>query len=164
MSGFWDSCPNTPTPSGLTAISKGLHLADEDLPVQRLDGIGPSAQLGASALRKDQPFGPCSEFPYAGILSVEAARSETDLGKGQTMFEGLASRFERNQLLDELCGDLDSMDSCMGQAGRFLVRDRCAIRERSISYRSRSHITEFIFGVRFQVHPGGMAVSRRAGE
>ncbi len=45
---------------------------------------------------------------------MEAANSGTDLGKGQTMFEGLASRFERNQLLDELCGDLDSVDSRMG--------------------------------------------------
>ncbi len=44
---------------------------------------------------------------------MEAARSETDLGKGQTMFEGFASRFERNQLLDELCGDSDSIDSRM---------------------------------------------------
>ncbi len=40
---------------------------------------------------------------------MEAVRSETDLGKGQTMFEGLASRFERNQLLDELYGNLDSL-------------------------------------------------------
>ncbi len=39
---------------------------------------------------------------------MEAARSETDLGKGKRMFEGLASRQERNQLLDDLCGDLDS--------------------------------------------------------
>ncbi len=39
---------------------------------------------------------------------MEAARSRTDLGKGQTMFEGLASRQERNQLLDEIYGDLDS--------------------------------------------------------
>ncbi len=99
---------NTPTPSGLTAISKGLHLADEDLPVQRLDGIGPSAQLGASALRKDQPFVPCSRASYAGILYLEATGSRTDLGKGQKMFEGLASRQERNELLDELFGDLDS--------------------------------------------------------
>ncbi len=108
VSPFWDSCPNTPTPSGLTAISKGLHLADEDLPVQKLDGVGPSAQLGASALRKDQPFVPCSRTSYVGILLVEAARSGTDLGKGQTMFEGLAPRLERSELLDELYGDLDS--------------------------------------------------------
>jgi hypothetical protein len=100
VSPFWDSCPNTPTPSGLTAISKGLHLADEDSPVQRLDGIGPSAHFGAATPRKDQPFVPCSVASYAGILSLEAARSGTDLGKGKSMFEGMASRFERNELVD----------------------------------------------------------------
>ena len=31
-----------------------------------------------------------------------------DLRKGKKMFEGLVSRQERNQLLDELCGDLDN--------------------------------------------------------
>ncbi len=39
---------------------------------------------------------------------VEAVSSRADLGKGKMMFEGLVSRFERNQLLDELYGDLDS--------------------------------------------------------
>jgi hypothetical protein len=44
----------------------------------------------------------------AGILSVEGVGSRTDLRKGKDMFEGLVSRFERNQLLDELYGDLDA--------------------------------------------------------
>ncbi len=33
---------------------------------------------------------------------------QKDLRKGKKMFEGLVSRQERNQLLDELCGDLDN--------------------------------------------------------
>ena len=72
------------------------------------EGVGPSAHFGASALGKDQPFGPCPRTSHAGILFVEAGSSGTDLGKGKTMFEGLVSRQERNQLLDELCGDLNS--------------------------------------------------------
>jgi hypothetical protein len=49
------------------------------------------------------------EPPTLASFRVEAVGSRTDLGKGKTMFEGLASRLERNQLLDELYGDLGSI-------------------------------------------------------
>ncbi len=39
---------------------------------------------------------------------MEGVGIRTDLRKGWKVFEGLVSRLERNQLLDELYGDLDA--------------------------------------------------------
>lgn len=84
---------------------------DVGIRVHGLRGIGPPAYFDAPTLGEDVPFGRVLWLRSLASFLVEAVRSRTDLGKGQTMFEGLASRFERNQLLDELYGDLDSVCS-----------------------------------------------------